>query len=174
MTKYSVVISPPDTVIEAVRQLKQQLRQAIGWYHSVNALAHITFCEFHAGTDTLARQEAYIARFAAGQSPVTLRFDHTGIFASGAFYLAPDEASGQLLGRMMKDFQLGMRLPAYKPPATPHLSISRRLGATQLPVAGTVIGEVDISFYCEDIVLRRFNETRRQYDIYRRFPFGKV
>ncbi len=171
--RYSVVISPPDAVIGQVRQLKQQLRQAIGWYGSVSALAHITFNVFEAGTEALQRWELYTAGFAIQQQPVYLQFPHTGTFANGAFFLAPDEDSDQCLIRMMQAFHLQAPLPA-RQSAMPHMSIGRRLSAAQLAIAQSLIRDTDIHFECRDLVLRRFNETRRQYDIYKRFPFRET
>lgn len=171
MPRYSVVISPPDPVIEEVRQMKQRLRSAIGWYSSVHALAHITFNVFDAGDDDLARWEAYVAGFAAQQSPLAVRLDHTGTFSNGAFFLAPDDLSDLLLIQVMKVFHQQAPFPAQES-VTPHMSIGRRLTAEQLPVARALIRETDIRFVCDNLVLRRFNETRKQYDIYKPFPFG--
>lgn len=171
MQRYSVVVSPPDNIIEQVRQLKQQLQSVIGWYGSVNAWAHITFNVFQADAVMLQRWEKYTARFAAQQVSSPLLFDHTDAFPKGAFFLAPDEVSELLLLRMMKDFHQQAPLSATKSMA-PHMSIGRRLGAGQLSEARALIREVTIRFVCTDMVLRRFNENRRQYDIYKRFPFG--
>lgn len=169
MTRYSVAISPPDRVIEQVRQLKQQLRAAIGDYHSMNANAHISFAAFLAHDNDLHHYETRIARFAARQQPVSLLFDHTDTFEGGTFFLAPDTVSSLLLTTMMKDF-LWSRYKKYS--AVPHMSIGRRLTPEQLFVAGALIPEADIGFICSDLVLRRFNPDRKQYDIYRRFAFG--
>ena len=46
MAKYSVVFNPSETVIETVKELKEQLSTKIGWFPSKNSLAHITICEF--------------------------------------------------------------------------------------------------------------------------------
>lgn len=170
--QYSVAISPPDIVIERVRQLKQELRSAIGWYPSVNALAHITFNVFRSDTPALLQWEKYIAHFAAQQSPVSLRFNRTDAFSNGAFFLAPDEASEHVLTDMMQDFH---RLTPFSTHQSvkPHISIARRLNTGQLAIARALIPAVDIRFVCNDLVLRHFNESRKQYDIYRRFEFGR-
>lgn len=135
MFQYSVAISPPDAVIEQVRQLKQQLRAAIGWYSSVNALAHITINLFRADAHTIAQWEAYIAGFAAQQQPLSLQFHHTGAFPNGAFFLAPSETSEQQLIPIMKAFHQQAPLPADATSAAPHMSIARRLTPEQLSVA---------------------------------------
>lgn len=177
MLRYSVAIVPPEVVIEEVRQLKQNLRLQIGWYRSVNALAHITFNVFEADTAMLLRYESYVAGFAAQQAPVSLRFDHTGSFSNGAFFLAPDDVSDLLLLQMMHTFHQQWPLPADKSRKlyksfTPHMSIGRALSVEHLATAGNIIPEADIRFVCDNIVIRRFNESRKQYDIYQRFPFG--
>lgn len=173
LLKCSVAVSPPDRVIEQVRQLKQKLRSNIGWYNSINALAHITFNVFQTNSETLTLWEAYMNHFAAQQSPVPLRFNRTGTFTGGAFFLAPDETSERILVEMMKAFHSDTPLPA-RQSVTPHISIGRRLTVYQLSVARKLIPEADIHFVCSDIVLRRFNEDLKQYDIYRRFNFEEI
>jgi 2'-5' RNA ligase len=171
LQRYAVAISPPDTIIEQVRQLKEKLRSVIGWYKSVNALAHITFNVFQADDLMLSRWETYIAVFAAQQVPVSLQFSHTDSFPNGAFFLAPDETSALILNRMMKAFHLQAPLPAMQS-LIPHISIGRQLTPEYLSVARHLIREADIRFVCDNLVLRRFNKSRMQYDIYKRFPFG--
>lgn len=170
--QYSIVISPPDVVIEQVQRLKLQLRSAIGWYSSVNAWAHITFNVFRADAITLLRWEQYAAAFVAARSPMPLRFLHTDAFANGAFFLAPDEPSKQWLVPMMQAFHRQAPITGAQQSVNPHLSIGRRLSPDQLSIAKTLIPSADIRFVCSDLVLRRFNPERGQYNIYRRFGFG--
>lgn len=172
MTRYSVVISPPEATLEAVKELKQRLRAAIGWYKSVNALAHITFNVLETGDTGLAAWEAYLAAFTATQHSLDLRFCSTGSFANGAFYLAPDDTSEQALTGMMTAFHTAAPETADIRVYTPHMTIGRGLDAGQLAIANTLIPAADIRFTCEDLVLRRFNPDRKQYDIYKRFSFG--
>ncbi|PSK89802.1 2'-5' RNA ligase [Taibaiella chishuiensis] len=173
MQQYSIVLSPPEPVLEQVKQWKRSLRAAIGcWYKSVNALAHITFNEFKAGEERLAVWKAYLAAFTAMQHTLYLRFGSTGSFANGAFYLAPDAASESVLIAMMKDFHARAPERASVTITTPHMTIGRGLDAGQLAIAKTLIPAADIRFTCEDLVLRRFNPDRKQYDIYKRFSFG--
>ncbi|MCF3108001.1 2'-5' RNA ligase family protein [Niabella sp. CC-SYL272] len=150
--------------------MKQQLRSAIGWYGSVNAQAHITFNVFQAGAAELKLWERYTTGFAAQQQPLPLLFDHTGAFANGAFFLAPDVVSEPLLIRMMQAFHHQAPMPA-SISVKPHMSIGRRLSPLQLIAAQQLIPEVGIRFVCTGLVLRRFNNTRKQYDIIRHFPF---
>lgn len=106
MLLYSVVISPPDAVIGAVREMKQRLLGSIGWYHSVNALAHVTFAEFKADSDALILWERYVRSFAARQSPVLLTFNRTASSPKGVFFLAPDGRSARLMFDMMQSFHV--------------------------------------------------------------------
>lgn len=167
--QYSVAISPPDSVIEQVRQLKQKLYTVIGPYGSAHSLAHISFDAFHINEDeVLSGLERRIAGFAATQTGVPLIFDQVGTFpGNGTFFLAPDRVSASLLVRMRKIFRR-----KDDNSFRPHISIGRRLTAEQLSKAKLLIWEADILFSCRDIVLRRFNEERKQYDIYKRFSFG--
>lgn len=169
----SVAISPPVMVIERVRQLKQKLRSAIGWYPSVNALAHITFNVFRSDAPALLQWEEYIAHFATQQSSGSLHFNRTDAFSNGAFFLAPDEASEHVLTDMMQDFHRPAPFsPTARQSLKPHISIARRLSTSQLAIARALIPAIDIRFVCNDLVLRRFNKSRKQYDIYKRFGFG--
>ena len=74
----------------------------------------------------------------------------------------------------MKTFHREAPSPANVKSATPHMSIGRGLKPEQLSAARTLIPEADIHFVCSDIVLRRLNKARMQYDIYRRFDFGTI
>src|SRR5690606_1572223 len=63
METYSVVNHPPEEVIQKIAVLKKQLEDAIGWYHSVHALAHITFNVFQFRSSAISIWENYIANF---------------------------------------------------------------------------------------------------------------
>lgn len=167
--QYSVAISPPDSVIEQVRQLKQKLFTAIGPYGSAHSPAHISFDAFEIDhVAVLPYLEQRMAGFAAGQVPQPVVFDHLETFpANGTFFLAPDSASESLLVRMRKIFRRKSN-KSFRP----HMTIGRQLNPRQLSIAQALIQEADIRFSCNEIVLRRFNEVRQQYDIYKRFSFG--
>lgn len=45
-TTYSLAFMPNAAIIEKVKLMKLDLANKIGWFHSKNALAHITITEF--------------------------------------------------------------------------------------------------------------------------------
>ena len=61
MAKYSVVFHPSETVIEAVKEFKEQLSTKIGWFPSKNSLAHVTICEFEYDLATYENIKSRIA-----------------------------------------------------------------------------------------------------------------
>lgn len=172
MLRYTVVVSPPIPVIDAIAAMKEQLKERIGRYPSCNSQAHITFNLFTGGGETLQKWEDYLAAFTAQCSPMSLNFNHTGTFENGAFFLAPDEASQAKLVNMMKEFHRSAPANHFAKSTTPHISIGRQLSRQQLDIARELIQDVSVSFMCKDLVIRVFNPQRGQYDIYKRFTFG--
>ncbi len=63
MAKYSVVFHPSETVIEAVKEFKEQLSTKIGWFPSKNSLAHVTICEFEYDLATYENIKSRIANY---------------------------------------------------------------------------------------------------------------
>ena len=172
MPIYSVAISPPEAVISQVADMKQQLKNKIGFYQSCNSLAHITINGFIGNEATLQRWQRYLTDFTANCTPMTLCFNRTGYFGNGAFFLAPDDESKVGLVGMMKRFHAGFPAAAFGKSTVPHISIGRQLNDDQLAVAKDLITNVDLSFVCDNLVIRKLNEDRGQYDIYKRFDFS--
>jgi len=171
MPLYSIVILPPETLIQQIAAMKQQLKSKIGFYHSCNSVAHITLNVFMGYEETLLRWERYISNFVRNRTNIPLCFNKTGHFVNGAFFLAPDEGSKAELLRIMKSFYAGFPAPAFGKSNAPHISIGRQLDQNQLTVAKNLISDVSLSFVCDSLVIRKFNEARQQYDVYKTFPF---
>lgn len=54
MSKYSIVVHPSE-LLDEIKRIKLGLKSLIGWYSSVNALAHFTICEFLADETQLEK-----------------------------------------------------------------------------------------------------------------------
>lgn len=171
MSLYSVVISPPEEIINEVAAMKQQLKNSIGRYPSCNSLAHITFNVFIGNEETLQRWERFVGNFVMSLLPMQLHFDKTGYFGNGAFFIAPDENSKIELVKVMKNFHKQFPAPAHGKSKEPHISIGRQLNEEQLAIAKELFPAANLSFTCDNLVIRKFNEERKQYDIYKRFDF---
>lgn len=168
---YSVVIHPPDEVINAIAALKQGLEQKIGWYHSVRSLAHITFNVFKLRAAAIPIWEAYLRDFSSAQSPIPVCFDRVACFSNGSFVLLANEQTDLLLKEIMRDFNDNRPKGPVKKSQRPHLTLARKLDAEQMAIAAKLITEVDIRFTLDRLVLRKLNLARGQYDIVGTFPF---
>jgi 2'-5' RNA ligase len=169
---YSVAISPPELIMDEVKSLKLRLKEAVNrHYSSVNSLAHITFCLFQGNESTFNRWEEYLQLFCTHMDSFPCRLDRTGSFWNGAFFLAPDEASRTQLIHIMKGFHKSAPRFAFGKSTQPHMSIGRQLSAEEVAIARTIIPSVDLSFLCDNLVIRKFNEAIGQYDLYKRYYF---
>jgi len=92
MKKYSIVVHPAE-LLDEIKKIKQCLKSLIGWYSSVNALAHITICEFWANEELLAKVKQEITKLIANWSKEVVTLNSFDAFKGGAFYVKPDENS---------------------------------------------------------------------------------
>ena len=171
---YSVVIHPPDEVINAIAALKQSLEQKIGWYHSAHSLAHITFNVFKLRASAISIWEEYLSDFSNKQSPIPLYFDRAESFSNGSFVLLANEQTDLRLKETMKAFNNNRPKGAVKKSQRPHLTIARKLNAEQMAIATALIAEVAIHFTLDRLVLRKLNLAKGQYDIIGIFPFTSL
>ena len=171
MAKYSVVFHPSDTVIEEVKQMKELLASTIGWYNSKNSLAHITLNEFERDESELKSITTKLTEITTYLKPQTVTFDRFSTFPNGAFFMAPDEHSSIYLKKLMTGFHQKFPYPIQFKSSEPHLTIGRRIAPEQLAIAKKLFAEAPkLSFQCNTIALRVFNEARKQFDICATFP----
>lgn len=170
--QYSAAVMPPENIIQDIRLMKKKLQDAIGWYHSCHSDAHITFNVFRGGEPVIGKWMDYVKHFAALLGPMRLCFNKTGVFSNGAFILLPDEVTDELLTGIMKSFRKGSPYHHFGKPTQPHISIGRRLTMENIEIAKQVIPACEIAFTCDNIALRKLNNEKRQYDVYKRFYFG--
>lgn len=173
MPRYSVVIHPPEPVIQEVALLKQQLYEKIGWYHSCHSQAHLTINLFSASEKSLPVWENYVANYTKHTTAFEVSFDKVMNFSNGAWVLLPDEYSYQKLRMLMKDFLRHIPASAFGKSSKPHISIARKLNPEQAEIAKQLLTDVDIQFSCDNLTLRKFNPERGQYDLHKQFIFGE-
>lgn len=171
MTKYSVVFHPSETVIEAVKQLKEQLSAKIGWFPSKNSLAHVTICEFEYEPAIYENIKSRIATYCRYQNPFEVTFTSFENYTNGAFFIAPNAESKTKMANIMKEIQKQIQFPVSHKSLEPHISIGRQLNETQLKIAHSLFKEINLSFICDGITMRVFNPKRKQYDVFEPIPF---
>ena len=171
MAKYSVVFHPSETVIEAVKELKEQLSTKIGWFPSKNSLAHITICEFDYELATYENIKSRITAYCRYQNRFDVTFNSFENFTNGAFFIAPDIESKIKMAEIMKEIPKQIQFPVSHKSSEPHISIGRQLSKEQLKEAYNMFQEINLNFTCEGITIRVFNPERKQYDVLETIPF---
>ena len=162
--KYSIVIAPSKDGIEYVDQLKNELYAKVGWYNSRNSKAHITILEFTADEDELKEVIAVIKKIASYENPLLLRFDGVDRYSNGAVFLKPDEATKDPLIELMARIQKKLNIKNLYKSKDPHISIGRKLSEENVQMALKMFADAKLEFICENLVLRKFNPERKQYD----------
>jgi len=169
---YSVAIYPSEEVIALVKGMKATLAEKVGWFHSRNSVAHITICEFKASDAVLEKVKQQLARLCDGFEPTAIILNRFDSYPNGAFFIAPDAVSKNNLKPIMKRINDTLLIKNLHKSDDPHLSIARKLTAEQLNVAYQIFTLIDISFIAESVVLRKFNETIKQFEVTDTFLFN--
>jgi hypothetical protein len=166
MKKYSIVVHPAE-LLDEIKKIKQDLKSLIGWYSSVNALAHFTICEFRADEELLAKVRQEVTKLIANWRKEVVFLNSFDAFEGGAFYIKPDEYSSMYLQELLKAVGSKVKeiIPKVYTCTNPHLSIGRRLNEEQMEVAKTNLTTYSNSFLCEGVMIREFNAMRKQYDL---------
>ena len=171
MAKYSVVFHPSETVIKAVKELKEQLSNKIGWFPSKNSLAHITICEFDYELATYENIKSRITAYCRYQNRFDVTFNSFENFTNGAFFIAPDIESKTKMAEIMKEIPKQIQFPVSHKSSEPHISIGRQLNVNQIKEAYNMFQEINLNFICDGITIRIFNPDRKQYDVLETIPF---
>lgn len=171
MAKYSVVFHPSETVLEAVKLLKEQLSAKIGWFPSKNSLAHVTICEFDCEDITYEIIKSRISEYCRYQIPFPVTFNDFGNYTNGAFFIAPNIESKLKMENVMREIPKQIPFSVNHKSVDPHISIGRQLNKEQLQIAYSLFQSVALNFICDGITLRIFNTIRKQYDILETIPF---
>ena len=169
--KYSICFQPDHLVLEEVGQMKQTLFEAIGWFNSKNALAHITIAEFEVDQREINRIQRYLAQRCVGYAPVEVKLSDFGTYPNGAFYLTINSEAKEVLKGYGDDlFNLLKVKGAYKS-NEPHMSIARKLNPAKILTAYHVLTTPNLSYTCKEVALRKFNRSRMQYDVIATYSF---
>lgn len=169
--KYSLCFQPDQGVIEQVKAMKLHLAEVIGWYNSKNSLAHLTIAEFSTSEKDIERMHQQITRCCNGFSPVETHLNAFGTYPNGTFFLQVDALAKPVLQAYAQTlFQTLQLKKAYKC-TDPHLSLGRKLDDSKIQQAYALFETPNLSFWCNQLVLRRLNLERRQFDILETYPF---
>lgn len=162
--KYSIVIAPPQDGICYVDKLKNELNTKIGWYNSRNSKAHLTIIEFTADDYELEEVISALKKITSYENPLYLRFDGVDSYPNGAVFLKPDEAIKVPLTELMARIQKKLNIKNSYKSKDPHISIGRKLSEENVEIALEMFADANLEFTCENLVLRKFNPERKQYD----------
>ncbi|WP_413998021.1 2'-5' RNA ligase family protein [Flavobacterium sp. W1B] len=169
--RYSIVISPPDTIIVLVKLMKEQLAEEIGWFHSKNSLAHITINEFMTTEIEIESIKKQLTAICDTLEPATVHLNSFDTYPNGAFFIAPDENSKNELKKIIKQIHQLLRVKTLFKNNEPHLSIGRQLKPDEISAAYRLFTEVDINFLCNSVSLRCFDPNKKQFKITDTFEF---
>lgn len=169
---YSVVIAPPQHGIEYVAKLKDELYAKIGWYNSRNSKAHITICEFTADEDELANIVEHLKQIVSYEKPIYLSFNGVDRYPNGAVFLNPNENTKMPLSELMIRIHKKLNLKNSYKSKDPHISIGRKLNEENVEVALKMFAKEKLEFECKNLLLRKFNPQKKQYERFsEEFPF---
>ncbi|OOV13001.1 2'-5' RNA ligase family protein [Flavobacterium sp. LM4] len=171
--KYSVAIYPSQDVIDAVKTMKEYLKSKINWYNSCNSTAHITICEFTIDDSQINIFKQKLVKVCDTFIPLPIYLDHFSFYEnSGAFFIAPNEASKNNLKPVMKKIQETLKSLKLKKSDDPHLSIGRKLTSENLKIASQLFTTIEIDFLCKEIVLRELDPVKKQFFVIDAFIFN--
>ena len=169
--RYSIVISPPDTIIALVKSMKEALAEEIGWFHSKNSLAHITINEFMATDSESEGIKKQLVNICATLRPIEVYFDQYDHYPNGTFFIASETHSKRRLEKIIRKIHQSLQLEHLFQNNEAHISVGRRLKPKEIATAHILFPSIDMHFVCNNITLRRFNPKIKQFEIINRFEF---
>lgn len=169
---YSLVIHPPEEILTLIKLMKDQLATKVGWYNSKNSIGHITICEFEATNEIIESIKKQTAKLCNSLTPVPIKLNEFGSFQNGAFFIAPDSDSKKDLKYIMTHINKSLKIQNMKKSNNPHLTIARRLSEESMIKANQLFTTIDLNFVCRSIVLRQFDESKKQFFAIGIFPFN--
>jgi hypothetical protein len=171
--KYSLVIDPSIEVKHTGKTMKELLFGKIGNFGSKNSIVHITICEFEIDDSAIEMIKPQVFKICDTFTPKQVYFDRFASFDNvGAFYMAPDDNSKNILVNFMKKVNNSLKITGITKITNPHMSIARRLTPDNLKIATELFTTIEIDFLCNSIALREFDPVVRQYFIIDTFSFN--
>lgn len=169
---YSIALSPSEAIISEVTEMKEKLNTKIGWFNSKNSGAHITINQFLASEAELETVKTELMAICDTLQPIEVTFNEFGTYPSnGAFFIAPDAASTASLKILMKQIHESLQVDTEFKNNEPHMSIARRLTPEKLEIAKGLFPSVNLKYWCDSVVIRKFNDAKKQFDIVVEFKF---
>lgn len=168
---YSIAIHP-ESIIALIKSIKEQLAKEIGGFPSKNSVGHITICTFKANETTLEIVKNRLIKLCDTLEPVEVNLSGFNSFPNGTFFMEPDEISKKKLIPIMKEVYKTLNMLSLKKSINPHLTIARGLDSEQLKKANQLFTTIDLSFLCESMVLREFDENIKQFFVTDSFKFN--
>lgn len=152
--------------------MKATLAEKVGWFHSKNSVGHITICEFKASDAVIEKVKQQLVRLCDGFEPTAVILNGFDSYPNGAFFIAPDNTSKNKLKPIMKRINDTLLIKNLHKSDAPHMSIARKLSAEKIAVANEIFTSINTSFILESVVLRKFNETIKQFEVTDTFMFN--
>lgn len=172
--RYSIAIHPSAELIAKIKNMKEQLASEVGWFHSKNAIAHITICEFEANEKELERIKNQLVRICNSITPIPVHLNGFDTFPNGAFFINPDETSKAKLTPIMKLFHNALVVKTFHHSEVAHISIARKLSPESLIKASGLFTSFEESFLCDGIVLRMLDLEMKQFRVIDSFKFKGI
>lgn len=171
LQRYSIAIHPTVELIAKIKNMKEQLAAEVGWFHSKNAIAHITICEFEADEKDVERVKNQLVRICNSITPIPIHLNGFGTFPNGAFFINPDEISKVKLAPIMRLFHSALVVKTFHHSDVPHISIARKLSPENLIKASKLFSRFEETFLCDGIVLRMLDLEIKQFRVMASFEF---
>lgn len=172
---FSIIIRPPAEIIMPVKKLKDLLSDKIGWYKGKNAEAHITINAFNANEGSIRTWKSFLKRFCNETNSFRVHLKSVSSFPEGAIFIVPSPDCKEELGGLLKSFQKkAPKLKTERNTSAAHMTIGRELNEEQLDKAFDLFNalEIDFTFICDGLYLRKFDPVNGQYTIVEQFLFG--
>jgi hypothetical protein len=168
--RYSIVVYPQTETIDEVKVLKDLLWSKIGWYASRNSAAHVTIIEFLADQYELAFYKRCIEKICRSQSPQEVTFDSLSLSKfSQAIVLLPNDSCKLYLNDLLKTFRKRLRSKNTINGSHAHISIGRELRVAQIDQVENLYGNINITFNCDTIAIRKLDEVKKQFEVINEF-----
>lgn len=171
--EYSLVFIPPQYIVMEVDNYKILVKEEIGKYGSDGSIAHISIFGFDADEIQLQSITSEITAFCKTVFAKDVAFISIKKFGNQTLYLDPSKDSKKYLNKIIRDFHtfIGVKFQNINA----HMSIARDLDAEKMEKSFNLFKgyEVNLLFYCDTIVLRKFNKTIGEYSDIATFKLQK-
>lgn len=173
----SIVFQPCEKGVRFIAAIKERVRRLLNkWYPSCHSAAHVTICRMQVTQEQLQRVIDLLAQSMRYEHAQHIYFDSFSTYPnSGTFFIDPTlQSKAFLLQKMRKVIAETEKVTRVDKSKAPHLTISRGLDMENLREVKDQdeFKTLDFDFFCKGIVLRRFDEEKKQYVPFLEIPFG--